>query len=87
MSTLLKKYEKVKKTSSHESHGSAESTNQKKPTKEKKETKSKKKKEKIIHIEANNNDDNSISRSCEIINDQPLPQVNFRNIFIINRFN
>lgn len=74
MSTLLKKYEKVKKTSSHESHGSAESTNHKKPAKEKKEAKTKKKKEKIIQIEANNNDDNSISR-CEIINDQPLPQV------------
>lgn len=67
MSTLLKKYEKVKKISSHESHGS----------KEKKESaKSKKKKEKIIQIEANNNndDENSLSHS-EIINDQPLPQV------------
>lgn len=80
MSTLLKKYEKVKKTSSHESHGSkdADSTNHKKSiSKEKGSAKSnnKKKKEKIIHFEANNNhDDNSISR-CEIINDQPLPQV------------
>lgn len=83
MSTLLKKYEKVKKTSSHESHGSkdAESTNHKKPIKEKKESaKSKKKKEKIIQIEANNNDDNSISR-CEIINDQPLPQVSLMKMF------
>lgn len=82
MSTLLKKYEKIKK-SSHESHGSkdAESTNHKKTAKEKKESsaKSKKKKEKIIMIESNNNNISSNdenSNRCEIINDQPLPQVN-----------
>lgn len=90
MSTLLKKYEKIKK-SSHESHSSgsnkdhqsSDSTNLKKNAKEKKENvKSKKKKEKIIMIEANNNINNNNcssndenSNRCEIINDQPMPQV------------
>jgi Zinc finger, C2H2 type len=89
MSTLLRKYEKTKK-SSHESHGSsknaAESTNHLYPkgktVKEKKESgKGKKKKEKIVAIEVNNcssnhTDENSSSMRCEmLINDQPLPQV------------
>lgn len=82
MSTLLKKYEKIKK-SSHESHAGskdAESTNHKKAAKEKKESaKSKKKKEKIIMMESNNNNISSSndenSNRCEVINDQPLPQV------------
>ncbi|KAG5681710.1 hypothetical protein PVAND_011120 [Polypedilum vanderplanki] len=70
MSTLLKKYEKIKK-SSHESHDST-----KKYKKEGKKE-SKKKKEKLV-IESNDTsiDNNHLNNHrCEIINDQPLPQV------------
>jgi hypothetical protein len=80
MSTLLKKYEKIKK-SSHESHDST-----KKYKKEgKKEAKKKKlqqqqqqppPQEKLV-FESNDTsvDNNHHNHQCEIINDQPLPQV------------
>lgn len=71
MSTLLRKYEKVKK-SSQESH---EST--KKPKKEpkvKKEPKKSKKKEQLMMVEST--DYHHSHNHCEIINDEPLPQGN-----------
>jgi hypothetical protein len=72
MSTLLKKYEKIKK-SSHESQDSTKKIGKKESKKEM----SKKKKEKLImESSVMSIDNNNITNHhCEIINDQPLPQV------------
>lgn len=67
MSTLLKKYEKIKK-SSHESHDST------KKIKKEGKKEMKKKKEKLV-IESNDSTSRDNNNHCEIINDQPLPQV------------
>lgn len=68
MSTLLRKHEKVKK-SSQESHDSTKKA--KKEPKVKKEPKKSKKKDQMIMMMMESND-----QQCEIINDEPLPQGN-----------
>lgn len=75
MSTLLKKYEKIKKSSQESQADSStkKNNNNKKVTGGKKESK-KKKKEKLI-IESNDMTSSIDNNNCEIINDQPLPQV------------
>lgn len=67
MSTLLRKYEKVKK-SSQESHESTKKP--KKEPKAKKEPKKSKKKEQVIMMTMESNDQQQFG----IINDEPLPQ-------------
>lgn len=69
MSTLLKKYEKVKK-SSQESHDSTKKP-KKEPKAKKEPKKNTKKKEQMIMMMMESND-----QHCEIINDEPLPQGN-----------
>jgi hypothetical protein len=66
MSTLLKKHEKVKK-SSQDSHESTKKV--KREPKAKKEPKKSKKKEQLVMMMMESNDQN-----CEILNDEPLPQ-------------
>lgn len=68
MSTLLRKYEKVKK-SSQESHESTKKP--KKEPKAKKEPKKSKKKEQVIMMKMESNDQ---QQQFGIINDEPLPQ-------------
>lgn len=68
MSTLLRKHEKVKK-SSQESHDSTKKA--KKEPKTKKEPKKSKKKDQMIMMMMESND-----QQCEIINDEQLPQGN-----------
>lgn len=71
MSTLLRKYEKVKK-SSQESH---DSTKKKKEPKVKKEPKKlSKKKEQMMMMMMESSEQHN--HHCEIINDEPLPQGN-----------
>lgn len=69
MSTLLRKYEKVKK-SSQESHESTKKP-KKEPKVKKEPKKISKKKEQMIMMMMESND-----QQCEIINDEPLPQGN-----------
>jgi len=74
MSTLLKKYEKIKK-SSHESQTDSSTKKNKKASSGSKKEVGKKKKEKLI-IESNDMTSSIDNNNhCEIINDQPLPQV------------
>lgn len=85
MSTLLKKYEKIKK-SSHESQTDNSSSSSTKKTSNKKVSNGKKegkksnnnKKEKLI-IESNDMTASTDNNNCEIINDQPLPQISIDN--------
>lgn len=67
MSTLLRKYEKVKK-SSQESHDSTKKV-KKEPKVKKESKKSIKKKEQMVMMMMESND-----QHCEVINDEPLPQ-------------
>lgn len=69
MSTLLRKYEKVKK-SSQESHESTKKP-KKEPKAKKEPKKNSKKKDQMIMMMMESND-----QHCEIINDEPLPQGN-----------
>lgn len=77
MSSLLKKYEKVKKTSHSDCHESTKKVPKvpkvkKEPKEPKKPRKSKKNSSSSLIISSDRDDDDR----CEIINDEPLPQVN-----------
>lgn len=75
MSTLLRKYEKVKK-SSHESHDSTKKAKKepKEPKVKKEPRKYTKKKDQLMMMMMESNDHHN--HHCEIINDEPLPQGN-----------